>query len=75
MEYLLQPLLEWLHSVDALPENWLEIMQSALMCCPLLTINLIDQQRFPTVIGWLGFTMAVLMGNNGVQSWRVGIDR
>lgn len=75
MDYLLKPLIEWLRSIEALPENWLEIMQSALMCCPLLTVNLIDRQRFPAVIGWLGFTLAVLMGNNGMQSWREGIDR
>jgi hypothetical protein len=75
MEYLLKPLIEWLRSIDALPENWLEIMQSALLCCPLLTVNLIDTQRFPPIVGWLGFTLAVLMGNNGMQSWRLGIDR
>jgi hypothetical protein len=75
MEHLLKPLIEWLRSIDALPENWLEIMQSALLCCPLLTVNLIDTQRFPPIVGWLGFTLAVLMGNNGMQSWRLGIDR
>jgi hypothetical protein len=66
--YLLNPLVDWLRSINALPKNWQEIMQSALMCCPLLTINLIDRQRFPAVIGWLGFTLAVLMGNKGIQT-------
>ncbi len=75
LDYLLNPLIEQLRSIDALPENWLEIMQSALLCCPLLTVNLADHQRFPPVISWLGFMLAVLMGNNGMQSWRVGIDQ
>jgi hypothetical protein len=66
--YLLNPLVDWLRSINALPKNWQEIVQSALMCCPLLTINLIDRQRFPAVIGWLGFTLAVLMGNKGIQT-------
>ena len=70
-EYLLQPLLAKLRSLNALPENWLEIMQSALLCCPLLTMNLIDAERMPSSIGWLGFALAVFMGNNGMISWRI----
>jgi len=41
-------------------------MQLALMCCPLLTINLLDETRFPPAITWLGLTHAVLMGNKGI---------
>ncbi len=66
--YLLQPLLATLRSLDALPNDWLEIMQSALLCCPLLTMNLIDVERMPPSIGWLGFALAVFMGNNGMIS-------
>ncbi|GHO42868.1 HAD family hydrolase [Ktedonospora formicarum] len=61
-EYLLTPLLEWLRSVGALPDDWREIMHSALLCCPLLTINLFDSQRMPSLIGWLGLTYAVYLG-------------
>ncbi len=70
-EYLLQPLLAALRSHNALPDDWLEIMQSALLCCPLLTMNLIDAERMPSSIGWLGFALAVFMGNNGMVSWRI----
>lgn len=61
-EHLLTPLLEWLRSIDALPDDWREIMHSALLCCPLLTINLFDGQRMPPLVGWLGLTYAVYLG-------------
>ena len=70
-EYLLQPLLATLREHNALPDNWLEIMQSALLCCPLLTMNLIDAERMPSNVGWLGFALAVFMGNNGMVSWHI----
>ncbi len=72
--YLLPPLLSWLRSADALPSDWLEVMQSALMCCPLLTMNLINRERMPASVGWLGFAFAVQMGNNGVKSWKLRKD-
>jgi phosphoglycolate phosphatase-like HAD superfamily hydrolase len=68
-EYLLKPLISWLRTMDALPTNWLDVLQSALLCCPLLTVNLFDHQRMPATISWLGLTYAVHMGNNGVTSW------
>jgi hypothetical protein len=36
------------------------------MSCPLLTINLLDQTRMPASITWLGLSLAVQMGNNGI---------
>ncbi len=71
-EYLIKPLIKQLRSLDALPDDWLAIMQSALLCCPLLTMNLIDAKRMPTSIGWLGFALTVFMGNNGMVSWDIG---
>ncbi|GAC1392837.1 MAG: hypothetical protein NVS4B11_19040 [Ktedonobacteraceae bacterium] len=76
--YLLKPLITQLRSLNALADDWLEIMQSALLCCPLLTMNLIDTKRMPPSIGWLGFALAVFMGNNGIASWHIegkGHDR
>ena len=70
--YLLHPLLERVGT--NLPDDWLAMMQSALMCCPLLTMNLFDTTRMPTSIGWLGLSLAVLMGNNGMQSWKLSAD-
>ena len=65
LAYLLQPLLAELRKLHALPGNWQEMMQRALMCCPLLTINLLDGTRYPPAITWLGLMHAVLMGNDG----------
>ena len=70
-KYLLQPLLAKLRAQDALPVDWLEIMQSALLCCPLLTMNLLDTERMPLSISWLGFALTVFMGNNGMVSWQI----
>ncbi|GAC1642585.1 MAG: hypothetical protein NVS4B12_05960 [Ktedonobacteraceae bacterium] len=69
--YLLTPLLTQMRSLGVLPNDWLEIMQSALLCCPLLTMNLIDAERIPLSVGWLGFALAIFMGNNGITSWNI----
>ena len=73
--YLLDPLIAWLRSIDVLPDDWLAIMQSALLCCPLLTINLFDRVRMPTSISWLGLLYTVYMGNNGITEWKVEFDQ
>jgi len=62
-EYLLAPLLQMLVSREALPDDWMEIVPLALMCCPLLTINLLDRERMPAAISWLGLTQVIEMGN------------
>jgi phosphoglycolate phosphatase-like HAD superfamily hydrolase len=71
IEHLLVPLIEELRSQDALPTEWPEIIQLALMCCPLLTINLLDGERLPPPICWLGLAQAVQTGNKGIQLWRI----
>ena len=63
LEYLLAPLLTMLVSREALPDDWMEIVPLALMCCPLLTINLLDRERMPAAICWLGLTQVIEMGN------------
>ncbi len=63
---LLTPLIEELRMGDALPEEWPEIMR-------LLTVNLLDEQRFPPAISWLGLSFAVQMGNSGIEAWRGNI--
>jgi phosphoglycolate phosphatase-like HAD superfamily hydrolase len=40
-EQLLVPLTAWLEEQDALPQRWQEFPNLALMCCPLLTMNLL----------------------------------
>jgi len=70
LEHLLTPLMEELRAQSALPEDRREMMQLALMCCPLLTINLLDEQRIPPAISWLGLLLAVQMGNSDIEAWR-----
>ena len=68
-QHLLTPLVAHLRSQNALPDDWLEFMQLALMCCPLLTVNLLDAQRMPTAITWLGLAQAIQVGNSGVENF------
>jgi phosphoglycolate phosphatase-like HAD superfamily hydrolase len=69
VEHLLRPLIVELRARDALPADWEEVMQLALMCCPLLTINLLDGERIPPSLSWLGLLLAVQTGNSGIRSW------
>ena len=69
VEHLLRPLIAKLRAREMLPIHWKEIMQLAMMCCPLLTINLLDGERMPPSIGWLGLLLAVQTGNSGIQPW------
>ena len=55
---------------DVLAENWLEQLQLALMCCPLLTVNLFDTQKRVPQIGWLGLRQAIQLGNYGLDPWK-----
>ena len=63
MEHLLRPLVSVLSEQRALPENWIEVMRLALMCCPLLTVNLLDSEKRSAAICWLGLTQVMQMGN------------
>jgi len=71
IEHLLMPLVAELRSHDALPGDWFEMMRLALMCCPLLTINVFDEERIPASTGWLGLSQAVQTGNEGIPFWRI----
>lgn len=63
LEYLLKPLIALLHERDALPADWEEIFRLALMCCPLLTVNLLDREKWSEEICWLGLSQVIEMGN------------
>lgn len=67
IQQLLTPLIAQLRSHNALPDDWLEFMYLALMCCPLLTVNLLDAQRMSAIITWLGLSQALQMGNTGIE--------
>ncbi|GCF09493.1 HAD family hydrolase [Dictyobacter arantiisoli] len=61
--HLIMPLLELLREHQALPDNWEEIVRLALMCCPLLTVNLLDTTKRSAAICWLGLSQVMQMGN------------
>jgi phosphoglycolate phosphatase-like HAD superfamily hydrolase len=63
VDYLLKPLLALLRSHHALPADWFDFWRLALLCCPLLTVNLLDTTRRPASICWLGLAQVMQMGN------------
>jgi hypothetical protein len=65
-EYLLYPLISLLKSHGAWHDSDEEMLKLALMCCPLLTINLLDAQRIPPAITWLGLVHAVQLGQGSM---------
>ncbi len=74
VERVLSPLMVELARQNALPQDWRQYLKLALMCCPLLTMNLADQKRFPPAISFLGLAMAVEMGGESYRQ-RSLIDR
>lgn len=62
IQRVLIPLLQALKARKKLPAGWRRILKTALFCCPFLTMNLADSQRFPPEISLLGLAMSVEMG-------------
>jgi hypothetical protein len=60
--HTLAPLLRELKHRRLLSETWRTTLKTALFCCPLLTMNLMDRGRFPVKTHWLGLSYAVIMG-------------
>jgi hypothetical protein len=54
---------------------WDEYLRSALMCCPLLTMNLADRQKFPPTIGLLGLCFVIQMAWQSETPERVFFDQ
>ena len=69
-EELVKPLVAWLREQHALPEDWRELLNLALMCCPLLTVNPFDTTKRTPEIGWLGLSQAVQLGNGELITWK-----
>lgn len=69
-QQVVKPLLHGLHSADLLRADWRTYFKLALMCCPLLTMNLAESERFPPEIALLGLAMSIEMGSesNGKRS-------
>ena len=54
VERVLIPILRDLKKKNLLQDNWRDYLKSALFCCPLLTMNLADNQKFSPEISLLG---------------------
>ena len=65
IEHTLVPITQELKKRHLLPENWREYVKSALFCCPFLTMNLADKNKFPPEISLLGLAMSIQMGSEG----------
>jgi hypothetical protein len=70
VERVLLPILRELKRRDWLRVDWREYFKSSLFCCPFLTMNLADSDKFPPEISLLGLAMSVEMGadSQGVRS-------
>lgn len=62
VERVLIPTLRQLQSLQKLRPDWRQYLKDALFCCPFLTMNLLDSERFPPAISLLGLAMSVEMG-------------
>ncbi len=62
VEQVLTPILRELKRRNWLRDDWRAYLKVALFCCPFLTMNLTDSDKFSPEIALLGLTMAVEMG-------------
>lgn len=62
VERTLIPILRELKQRGWLSTDWRDFLKASLFCCPFLTMNLTDPNKFPPEISLLGLTMAVEMG-------------
>jgi Phosphotransferase enzyme family len=67
-ERVLIPVMQALKQRGWLSEDWRAYLKLALFCCPFLTMNLTDQEKFSPEISLLGLTMAVEMGAESKRS-------
>ncbi len=74
LKHVVIPLLRKLYVDQLLPDNWREYLKAALFCCPFLTMNLADPQKFPPEISLLGLAMSVEMGSES-KNKRSRIDQ
>ncbi|MEO1164872.1 MAG: hypothetical protein AAFV98_13865, partial [Chloroflexota bacterium] len=63
IERTLIPILRQLKAKNQLRDDWRAYLKASLFCCPLLTMNLADNEKFPPEISLLGLAMSVEMGS------------
>jgi len=61
MREVVGPLLDFLREKDCLPFDWQDRLRSALLCCPLLTVNLFDESRYSSAMASLGLARVAEM--------------
>ncbi|MDE5083759.1 MAG: hypothetical protein O4808_13565 [Trichodesmium sp. St17_bin3_1_1] len=74
IQKVLKPLLKELQSRNCFDENWLDFFKMALFCCPFLTMNLSDTNKFPPAITLLGLAMSVEMGSANLGTEKSLLD-
>jgi len=74
LKHVLQPLIDHLKASGQLPDTWRQELKLALFCCPFLTMNLCDTQRFPPEITLLGLSLAVEMGSSSTSQEQSVLD-
>jgi hypothetical protein len=67
VDRVLTPILKTLVSKEWLRADWKTFLKAALFCCPLLTMNLLDRDRFPESISILGLAMSIEMGSESFE--------
>ena len=66
VERVLIPFLSELRARGWLRDDWRAYLKAALFCCPFLTMNLADADKFPPSISLLGLAMAIEMGAESI---------
>ncbi|GAA6619935.1 phosphotransferase [Scytonema sp. NUACC26] len=74
IQRVLTPLVKELKSREWLNPYWKKYLKLALFCCPFLTMNLSDTQKFPPEITLLGLAMTVEMGSDIQGETKSSID-
>ena len=74
LERVLKPLIKELKSRDCLDDKWREYLKLALFCCPFLTMNLSDANKFSPEITLLGLAISVEMGSTNLGKAKSLLD-
>ena len=61
---VLAPLMRGPYGAAMEDRDWRNLLKAALLCCPLLTLNLADGGRFPANIALLGLCFCVEVGSS-----------
>lgn len=68
MAHVLEPLIPWLAEQGVFPSDWPERLRASLLCCPLFTVNLFDEEKYSPAMSALGFAMVAQMANFNFDS-------